>query len=67
MNFNEQACKMYQLALQFNPLMWSAFESLCQMDRANGNVEDHFSCNSGVPAFLQAKLNSKQSMSYMAY
>ena len=52
LNFFDEAAKMYQLSIQCNPFLWSAYESLCQLGKATLNAEDYFTCTS-IPPFLQ--------------
>ena len=60
LSFFDEAAKMYQLALQYNSFLWSAFESLCQLGKATDSVEDYFNC-SNVPSFLQVNKHCFQS------
>ena len=61
LNFIDEASRMYRLALQSNPFMWSAFDSLCQLGKADQSVEEYFACSS-MPSFLSPKKNAQGSL-----
>lgn len=54
----EEACEAYKQALNCNPFLWSAFESLCQLQR--GVIATDVFDSNQMPSFLQQRQHYKQ-------
>ena len=65
MHLTEEACEAYKQALKCNPFLWSAFESLCQLQR--GVIATDVFDSNQVPNFLQQQQHYKQPDNQMLF
>lgn len=54
LHLTKEACQAYKQALNYNPFLWSAFESLCQLER--GVVAADVFRNNLIPSFLSHQM-----------